>query len=84
MEGGEEYVFPFLPLVIKGVPSGCSFPLRSAIQRPQMAGSGEEMEEGRKLSECVCPPRPHLPLGGWGKGPHKATYSIITFNIHSP
>ena len=32
----------------KGVPSGCSFPLRTAIQRPRMAGSGEEMEGRQK------------------------------------
>ena len=36
----------------KGVPSGCPFPLRTAIQRPRMAGSGEEME-GRQKAQRV-------------------------------
>ena len=42
MEGGEEYVFLFLPLIIKGVPSGCSFPSENRYSEALAAPNGRK------------------------------------------
>ena len=52
----------------KGVPSGCSFPLRTAIQRPRMAGSGEEMEGRQKAQRVRVSSPPTPPTWRLGEG----------------
>ena len=84
MEGEEEYVFFFFAFSNKGDSLWLLSSLWEPLFRsPEWQEVVRRWKEGRKLSQCVCPPRPHLPVGGWGKGPQKATYSIITVNKHS-